>query len=500
MSQFHYPVINEAGAEQGSPQYNSQSKSYLHQGVSFVREIEWSKHANKIGKALMSGNDTINLHNEDDVDMETQQLQHHLRSKDELLWSEFSEVQISTGANKQKKLYLILAYANGFQVHDVTEPKNVQEIISRREKAVKFAKILCKPDEKQEIVSSLYDKYPLIAIVYKDEPTKVNFFSLKTHESVHELSFSTEVNQICSNPHVLIICDQSSIYWFNNQTLEKDVNSLECYPLHNLEQESTEHRERFVQLGPVALGQRWIAYPSPNIVTNKKMDYTQHRNQTIAEISMDVAKKVASTTLYLGDIGYKQLSNVINGPTHYSDHSHQHHHQQQQQQHSINPSNSYMKAGTIEVRDVKTKDLICHFKAHSEPIAAMTFDPSGTLLVTVSIKGTNLNVYQIMPSANGRVGPRNVRHIYRLLRGVTSANIHNIQFSINSRWISVCSDHGTTHLFAINPNGGPVDPIEFVSSLYDAQIKLSHSQESDASHHDPIVETNPITFNADKKD
>ncbi|KAL0481165.1 hypothetical protein AKO1_012619 [Acrasis kona] len=263
----------------------------------------------------------------------------------------------------------------------------------------------------------------------------------------------------------------------------------------------SENAQRQVQLGAVALGQRWIAYPSINMVTNKNMDYTQQSNQTIAEISMDVAKNIASATLYLGDIGYKQLSSVISG----QQHSHP-----ASSSSSHNQSKTHLKeAGTIEIRDIQTKQLICHFKAHPEPIAAMAFDPSGTLLVTVSIKGTNLNVYQIMPNTNGKVTSKNIKHIYRLLRGVTSASIHDIRFSINSKWIAVCSNHGTTHLFALNPNGGKIKPIEFVSTLYDSQLKLSHSQDDDIYHHhhhhssihdfhDSFNEP-PITLNAVKK-
>lgn len=59
-----------------------------------------------------------------------------------------------------------------------------------------------------------------------------------------------------------------------------------------------------------------------------------------------------------------------------------------------------------------------------------------------------LNVYQILPSATGEINASNFRHIYVLKRGVTSAIIRDIQFSINSKWVAVSSAHGTTRKYS----------------------------------------------------
>jgi hypothetical protein len=319
---------------------------------------------------------------------------------------------------------------------------------------------------------------------FKEEATKVRFFSLLTHEYVHELTFNSEVDQIASNPNILVITDDTNISWFNPLTMQRIV-CYNCYPIPQPDENEingTDTRS-MPQLGVIALGTRWIAYPSISIVTNKNFDYTQQSNQTYTEISMDVAKKLASTTMYLGDLGYKAVSSYIN-PDNVDTRP------------TAPISKNYGKdAGTVELRDIKTKRLIAHFRAHAEPIAAMTFDPSGTLLVTVSVKGTYLNVYQIMPNHNSKVGSKNIRHIYRLLRGYTNAKIHNIQFSINSKWISVCSGNGTTHLFAINPTGGPVDPIDFVSTLYDSRVRVDYDALSTVVPEEPH-EKGPITLYA----
>jgi len=65
------------------------------------------------------------------------------------------------------------------------------------------------------------------------------------------------------------------------------------------------------------------------------------------------------------------------------------------------------------------------FRAHRSPIAALCFDPSGTLLVTASINGHNINVFQIMPSVHGSSSDSDATgtciHLYRLQRGITNA-------------------------------------------------------------------------------
>lgn len=69
--------------------------------------------------------------------------------------------------------------------------------------------------------------------------------------------------------------------------------------------------------------------------------------------------------------------------------------------------------------------MVVQFKAHRSPISALCFDPSGTLLVTASIHGHNINVFRIMPSPNGSSlesdVPGTCVHLYRLQRGMTNA-------------------------------------------------------------------------------
>ena len=69
-----------------------------------------------------------------------------------------------------------------------------------------------------------------------------------------------------------------------------------------------------------------------------------------------------------------------------------------------------------------------------------------------------MNIFQIVVTrdSNGRKKYQ-VKHLYHLYRGSTSAEITSIDFSCDSNWLTICSSHGTAHLFAINPTGGEVD-------------------------------------------
>lgn len=81
------------------------------------------------------------------------------------------------------------------------------------------------------------------------------------------------------------------------------------------------------------------------------------------------------------------------------------------------------------MKDFVTRDIISQFKAHSSPISAISFDPSGTLLVTASVYGNNINIFRVMPSvthggsstAQNNDWRTSYAHLYRLHRGIRSA-------------------------------------------------------------------------------
>lgn len=47
------------------------------------------------------------------------------------------------------------------------------------------------------------------------------------------------------------------------------------------------------------------------------------------------------------------------------------------------------------VRDVVTRQVVAHFRAHTAPLLLLRWDGSGTLLVTASVHGHNINIFQV---------------------------------------------------------------------------------------------------------
>ena len=54
--------------------------------------------------------------------------------------------------------------------------------------------------------------------------------------------------------------------------------------------------------------------------------------------------------------------------------------------------------GTVMVRDVVSRAVVAHFRAHTAPLLVLQWDASGTLLVTASVHGHNVNVFQVSAS------------------------------------------------------------------------------------------------------
>ncbi|KAL2914881.1 Breast carcinoma amplified sequence 3 [Polyrhizophydium stewartii] len=136
--------------------------------------------------------------------------------------------------------------------------------------------------------------------------------------------------------------------------------------------------------------------------------------------------------------------------------------------------------------------IISHFKPHSNPVGIMQLDPSQTWLMTASVEGTSIYVWDLSglfsrslysnsgasyslatghaSGSNGhasdhalastrasalgawtshrrRIQPGQPECIYRCDRGYTSATIEHISVSFDGKWIAASTARGTTHVF-----------------------------------------------------
>ncbi|CAL9191272.1 unnamed protein product, partial [Musa hybrid cultivar] len=416
--------------------------------------------------------------------------------KDQVLWAGFDKLELSPSSFKN---VLLLGYSNGFQVLDVEDASNVCELVSKRDGPATFLQMQPTP-MMSEATEGFRASHPLLLIVAGDEtngtgmvqggrlsaliresvnepqagnsittPSVVRFYSLKYHSYVHVLRFRSAVYMIRCSPRIVAVALAAQIYCFDAVTLENKFSVL-TYPLQGTAGVN-------IGYGPMAVGPRWLAYasnnplvpstgrlspqnltPSPSVSPST----SPSSGNLVARYAMESSKTLAAGILNLGDVGYKTLSKYCQellpdgSSSPLSPHS--------------NRSGRFPptglptepdNAGTVVIKDFISKDVISQFRAHTSPISALCFDPSGTLLVTASIHGHNINIFRIMPTRvhNGSISAHydwtsSHAHLYKLYRGLTAAVIQDISFSHYSQWISIISSRGTCHIYVISPFGG----------------------------------------------
>ncbi|GMF09939.1 unnamed protein product [Phytophthora lilii] len=137
--------------------------------------------------------------------------------------------------------------------------------------------------------------------------------------------------------------------------------------------------------------------------------------------------------------------------------------------------------GWVVVLDLVTKRVMANFPCHSTALVNLSMDCSGLLLATSSTKGQNLHVYRLSPPLQSVVnrpggaavaGHGTLHHqlVYKLQRGITHASIQDIAFSQDGKWINVTSAHGTSHLYALHPEGARVSADTHANTVESADV------------------------------
>ncbi|PKA60875.1 Autophagy-related protein 18h [Apostasia shenzhenica] len=416
--------------------------------------------------------------------------------KDQVLWVGFDSLELGPASFKH---VLLLGYNNGFQVLDVEDSSNVCELVSRRDGPVTFLQMQPIPAKSEN--EGYRSSHPLLLAVAGDEangsgmvqggrlsalisegssephhrncvtpPTVVRFYSLNSHNYVHVLRFRSAVYLVRCSPRIVAVSLAAQIYCFDAVTLENKFSVL-TYPLQGAVGDN-------IGFGPMAVGPRWLAYASNNPLSSNTGRLSPQNltpspgvspstspgsGSLVARYAMESSKQLAAGILNLGDMGYKTLSkyyqefNSDGSSSPLSSSSTRRSGRILPTAHSCEADN----AGMVAVKDFVSKEVISQFRAHASPISALCFDPSGTLLVTASINGHNINVFRIMPTSmsNDTNCTRydwtaSHVHLYKLYRGITSAVIQDICFSHYSQWVAIVSSRGTCHIFLLSPFGG----------------------------------------------
>uniref|UniRef100_A0A663M4Z5 WD repeat domain, phosphoinositide interacting 1 n=1 Tax=Athene cunicularia TaxID=194338 RepID=A0A663M4Z5_ATHCN len=113
---------------------------------------------------------------------------------------------------------------------------------------------------------------------------------------------------------------------------------------------------------------------------------------------------------------------------------------------SINHANSYLAypgsatSGEIALYDGNTLKTACTIPAHDGPLAALTFNSTGSKLASASEKGTVIRVFSI-PGG---------QKLYEFRRGMKRyVNISSLVFSMDSQFLCASSNTETVHIFKL---------------------------------------------------
>ncbi|KAI8058653.1 uncharacterized protein B0P05DRAFT_559344 [Gilbertella persicaria] len=383
---------------------------------------------------------------------------------------------------------LLLGYHDGFQIWDVTNPDNVHEICSIRDKdtfgTVSFMHLV-QPNHTLVIVSTEDSS---------DKPkSHLILFSLKTQTIIKEIhDFWHEEEEKDDTAQVTCIQSNHKVIALGCVSRHRSLDYTPfARPLNDVY-----HDDK----GPVfTLGSRFIAYatntavlnsdPVMTSLTNKSISYTGfgvlQGEKDVKGAAKDIAKEVVSGMKTLGEFGLNTLSNYFN-PNVPTDkmmfNASPSSHTTPQQDTQYNPK-KMIPSGMIMIRDMLklpvtptrnlSSSMIAHFRPHTHPVSCLKFNQAGTLLMSASKQGHTFHIFSVLtytPSAS---------HLYSLSRGITDAQVEDCQFSMDSTWCAISTARGTTHVYAINPYGGKPEISGHV-----------HGKVNNPMHHHPWIPKN----------
>ncbi|XP_030645875.1 WD repeat domain phosphoinositide-interacting protein 1 [Chanos chanos] len=158
---------------------------------------------------------------------------------------------------------------------------------------------------------------------------------------------------------------------------------------------------------------------------------------------------------------------------------------------SINHSNSYLAypgnatIGEIIVYDANNLSTVTMIPAHDSPLAAITFNASGTKLASASERGTVIRVFSI---------PEGLR-LFEFRRGMKRyVTISSLSFSPDAQFLCASSNTETVHIFKLEhhgPSGEEESPTwsAYVGKMFSAASSYLPAQVSGMMNQDRAFAT-----------
>ncbi|XP_034061705.1 breast carcinoma-amplified sequence 3 isoform X2 [Gymnodraco acuticeps] len=383
--------------------------------------------------------------------------------KEKIIWVRFEKADINDTARNPEfmemhsgttdpPLCLMIGYTDGMQLWSVSLAGEAQELFSVRHGPVRAARILPAPHISPLKMDSFADKRPLLGVCKSTGSSGtsppyccVDLYSLRTGEMVKSIQFKTPIYDLNCNKHILVVSLQEKIAAFDSCTFTKKFFVTSCYPCPG------------PSINPIALGSRWLAYAE-----NKLIRCHQSRGgacgdnaQSYTATVINAAKTLKTGLTMVGKV-VTQLAGTIPAGT--PDEEGTPHSVIRRGPHNpgvvtIVDTHSVGEGQVLVSEESDGEGVVAHFPAHDKPISCMQFNPSGMLLVTADTLGHDFHVFHILthPWASSQ---STVHHLYTLHRGETEAKVQDMCFSQDSRWVTISTLRGTTHVFPINPYGG----------------------------------------------
>ncbi|CDR88339.1 uncharacterized protein SPSC_04166 [Sporisorium scitamineum] len=119
---------------------------------------------------------------------------------------------------------------------------------------------------------------------------------------------------------------------------------------------------------------------------------------------------------------------------------------------------------------------ICTFAPSNHAVTLVAFSPCGRLILTADTLGHAFHVFELplsgtFGSAAATSSSSPVLHRYKLMRGITTADVVHAQWTPDAQWVAVGTHSGTVHIYAVNPFGG----IPSIANHVQAKIRNPHA-------------------------
>jgi hypothetical protein len=109
--------------------------------------------------------------------------------------------------------------------------------------------------------------------------------------------------------------------------------------------------------------------------------------------------------------------------------------------------------GWVIIKDVKNNMDFAHWRAHKTEVLKISFSSSGLMVFTSTLGSNSFHVWDLV-----NMNDQQPSLLYVLSRGYTPATIYDISWTKNDTWLSVSTNHGTSHVFFLNPLESSTEP------------------------------------------